>query len=183
MVHLSESNRPRDPEREAQPAVEMSVATDPSPAEQSPHPIDSPLLFQDWTIRRAERRMRRLFLAFILVTAGAGGWLAILQANINELSEAAAVEARDTAVERAKLRRTLFGTADQTADTMDVIGDIQQRLSRIQEAVTELRRDRSRLARCVSKELREVDRNLRRLLARDIRPNRYLAQPRPRRCR
>ena len=183
MVHLSESNPARDPEREAQDAAETNAATDgPQPAERSPRPIDSPLLFQDWTIKRAERRVRRLSVALILVGAGAGAWLATLQGNINELQEAAAVHARATALEDAGLRRTLFGTADQGADDKDVIGEIQQRLSRIQGDVAELRRDRSRLSRCVSKELRHLDRGLRRLLTRRLNPNRYIARPRPQRC-
>ena len=159
-------------------------------------PVDSALLFQDWTIKRAERRVRRLFVALVLLAVVAGTGLFLLQQRLNEVSavveggqvQSASPSRGDSSDD--SLQRALFGTAGP-GDKSDVIGSLEQRLASVEESIAELEESIAavegggdgRLARCLNQQLRELDLNLRRLLQREISAERYVSGPFPRRCR
>ena len=171
-------------------AAAFQPVVEPEPA------VDSALLFQDWIIKRAERRVRRLFVALVLLAVVAGAGLFYLQQRLNDVSavvEGGQVQSASPSRGDASddsLRRALFGAAGPGNES-DVIGSIQQRLARVEESIAELEESIAavegggdgRLARCLNQQLRDLDQNLRRLLQREISAERYVSGPFPPRCR
>jgi hypothetical protein len=184
VVEPNQRERTHDASPEVLGAAESNgLAVDPpEPTEEQPAPVDSALLFQDWTIKRAERRVRRLFVALVLVSLVAGGWLAYLQTRLNEASVVPPPQ-RQTAPssEDAALRDTLFG-GQGPGNAQNVIGRIEERIADVERSVAESRQDGSRLGRCLSERLQDLDRNLRRLLERKVTANQYVSGPRIRSC-
>lgn len=183
VVELSQGKSVHAANREVPPVVDGNglPADPPALAEEPQAPVDSALLFQDWTIKRAERRVRRLFVALVLVGLAAGGWLFYLQTQLNDLSAAPSRSQTAAPPEDVGLRQTLFGS-EGPPEAADVIGRLEQDIVDVKRSMVDARRDGSRLGRCLSEQLREFDRNLRRLIERKITGTQYLREPRIRAC-